>query len=174
MTDFKIFKKVLNDFAKLVIKGAKAELKKQGKVSSGQMLKNLDYILKPTEEGFNLSFIDKRDKPIADFVDKGVSGIVEKYNTPYSYKPGGGPKRKPPPSVLIDWVSQRRFQFRDRKTGKFLSYQQTGFMIRESIYKRGLKPSLFFTKPFNKYFEMLPDQLFEDYAIEIDKFYSQV
>lgn len=174
MTDLKGFRNTLNDFAKLVIKGAKEELRRQKKINTGAMLKSLDYQIEPTTLGFKLSFIDTRDKPIADFVDKGVSGIVQKYNTPYSYKPGGGSKQKPPPNVIIDWVSSKRFQFRDRKTGRFLSYNQTGFMIRESIYKRGLKPSLFFTKPFNKYFEMLPDQLFETFAIEIDRFYSEV
>ena len=174
MTDLKGFRNTLNDFAKLVIKGAKEELRRQKKINTGAMLKSLDYTIEPTTLGFKLLFIDTRDKPIADFVDKGVSGIVQKYNTPYSYKPGGGSKQKPPPSVIIDWVSSKRFQFRDRKTGRFLSYNQTGFMIRESIYKRGLKPSLFFTKPFNKYFEMLPDQLFETFAIEIDRFYSEV
>jgi hypothetical protein len=173
VTDLKGFRNTLNDFAKLVIKGAKAELRRQKKVNTGATLQSLDYTIDTTSDGFKLVFIDSRDKPIADFVDKGVSGIIQKYNTPYSYKPGGG-KRKPPASVIIDWVSSRRFQFRDKDTGRFLSYATTGYMIRESIYKRGLKPTLFFTKPFNKYFEMLPDQLFEAYAIEIDRFYSEV
>tara|TARA_E500000318_G_C3504313_1_gene189625 strand:+ start:377 stop:886 length:510 start_codon:yes stop_codon:yes gene_type:complete len=169
VTDLKGFRSTLNDFAKLVIKGAKAELRRQKKVNTGATLQSLDYKIETTSDGFKLAFVDTRDKPIADFVDKGVSGIIKKYNTPYSYK-----FKRPPANVLIDWVSSRRFQFRDKDTGRFLSYATTGYMIRESIFKRGLKPTLFFTKPFNKYFEMLPDQLFEAYAIEIDRFYSEV
>ena len=51
-----------------------------------------------------------------------------------------------------------------------LSYQNTSFLISRSIYHKGIKPSLFFTKPFEKAFERLPDELVEAYGLDVEQF----
>jgi hypothetical protein len=56
------------------------------------------------------------------------------------------------------WVRQKRFQFQDKK-GKFMSYEQTGFLIARSIYNKGIKSSYFFTKPFGLGFAKLPYEI---------------
>ena len=40
------------------------------------------------------------------------------------------------------------YDFRNKETGKFMSYKSTAWIITRSIYRTGIKPSLFFTKPF--------------------------
>jgi hypothetical protein len=79
------------------------------------------------------------------FQDKGVRRLVElkrKYNTPFSYK-----SKRPPLKPITEWVTKRRFQFR-KENGKFMSYKSTAYLIAGGILKNGIKPSLFFTKPF--------------------------
>jgi hypothetical protein len=98
------------------------------------------------------------------FQDKGVSGTKRKYDTPFSYK-----SKKPPLKPITDWVTKRRFQFR-KDDGKFMSYKSTAFLVRNSIFKKGIKPSLFFTKPFEKAFERLPDELIEAYGLDVEQF----
>ena len=70
---------------------------------------------------------------------------------------------------MQSYVKRRKIQFRDRKTGKFLSYKSTAFLISRSIYQKGIKPSLFFTKPFVAAFKRLPDELLKAYSIGLDK-----
>ena len=67
------------------------------------------------------------------------------------------------------WVKARRFQFKDKK-GKFLSYESTAYIIARSIYNKGIKASLFFTKPFEKGFKRLPEELLEAYGLDVDEF----
>ena len=43
-------------------------------------------------------------------------------------------------------------------------------MIASNIYNRGLKPSLFFTKPFEQGFKKLPDELLEAYGLDVEEF----
>ena len=39
-----------------------------------------------------------------------------------------------------------------------------------SIYKKGIKPSLFFTKPFEQAFKKLPEELTEAFGLDIRNF----
>ena len=51
-----------------------------------------------------------------------------------------------------------------------MSYKSTAFLITRWIYKNGIKPSLFFTKTFDKSFERLPDELVEAYGLDVEQF----
>lgn len=167
MTKLKTFKIALEKFAKIVIANSKQELKKQNKSVTGQLANSLGYEIDERADSVILSFIDKMgDEGYADFVDKGVSGTEQKYNTPYSYK-----DKKPPAKNIIDWVRSRRFQFQDRtegKKGRFLSYAQTGYIVRNSIFRKGIEPSLFFTTPFQKRLKDFPKDIFQELIVEID------
>jgi hypothetical protein len=49
-----------------------------------------------------------------------------------------------------------------------------GWAIARSVYKKGIKPSLFFTKPFEAAFERLPEEMVESYGLTIENFLIQV
>ena len=90
----------------------------------------------------------------------------KKYNTPFSYK-----QKMPPIKPLADWAKFRNIRLRNEK-GQFAkgSYQTIGYLIARSIQRKGIKPSLFFTKPFEAAFKNLPDDLIEAFALDIDDF----
>jgi hypothetical protein len=115
-----------------------------------------------SKNSFQLSFVME---DYGKFQDKGVSGTEKKYDTVFKYT-----NKMPPVKPLIEWVSKRRFQFRDKKTGKFMSYKSTGFLVAKGIYKNGIKPSLFFTKPFEKAFQTMPDEVVKAYGLDVEKF----
>lgn len=166
MTKLKAFSNALERFAKVVVANSKRELKSQGKSVTGSLAEGIDYKIKETSNGYVLSFIDTTEGQYADFVDKGVSGTKVKYNTPYSYT-----TKKPPAKSIINWVKSRRFQFRDQtkgKKGRFLSYAQTGYIVRNSIFLKGFAPSMFFTKPFKKRLKDFPKDIFQELVVEID------
>jgi hypothetical protein len=153
--------KYLNDFAKYVIQQSRSNLTKGGKNVNKNLYNSLDKEIEIGANSFRMAFLME---DYGTFQDKGVSGTEKKYNTPFSYK-----SKRPPLKPITDWVKNRRFQFR-QKNGKFMSYQSTAFLVRNSIFKKGIKPSLFFTKPFEKAFERLPDELIEAYGLDVEQF----
>jgi hypothetical protein len=42
------------------------------------------------------------------------------------------------------------------------------FVLQRSIFAQGLKPTMFFTKPFEKAFKRLPDEILEQFAIDVE------
>ena len=86
------------------------------------------------------------------FVDRGVKGKTSTYPetrsalSPFQY--GSGTGKKGGLTKGIDkWLRKKRFQFRDKK-GRFMSYDSMRYLIVKSIYNKGLRANLFFSKPF--------------------------
>jgi hypothetical protein len=160
--DNKNTKEYLNAFAKYVIQQSRSNLTKQGKNVDKKLYNSLDKEIEVGANSFRMAFLME---DYGTFQDKGVSGTQKKYDTPFSYK-----SKRPPLKPIQDWVTKRRFQFRNKETGKFMSYKSTAFLITRGIFKNGIKPSLFFTKPFEKAFERLPDELVEAYGLDVEQF----
>ena len=162
MLDNKNTKEYLNAFAKYVIQQSRSNLTKQGKNVDKKLYNSLDKEIEVGANSFRMAFLME---DYGAYQDKGVSGTQKKYDTPFSYK-----SKRPPLKPIQDWVTKRRFQFRNKETGKFMSYKSTAFLITKGIFKNGIKPSLFFTKPFEKAFERLPDELVEAYGLDVEQF----
>jgi hypothetical protein len=161
--------KYLNDFAKYVIQQSRSNLTKGDKNVNKNLYNSLDKEIEVGANSFRLAFLME---DYGKFQDKGVSGIEQKYNTPFSYKSKGGKrglKGMPPPKAFDKWNIKRGLAPRDEK-GKFLSRKQTNFLVALKVFKKGIKPSLFFTKPFEKAFERLPDELIEAYGLDVEQF----
>jgi hypothetical protein len=154
--------KYLNDFAKYVIQQSRSNLTKGGKNVDKKLYNSLDKEIQVGANSFRIAFLMEN---YGNFQDKGVSGTQKKYNTPFSYK-----TKRPPIKPITDWVTKKRFQFRNRETGKFMSYKSTAYLIAGGILKNGIKPSLFFTKPFEAAFKNLPDELVEAYGLDVEQF----
>ena len=160
--------KELKNFAKYVVTKSRMNLRSSGKSSSGDLSKSLDSNVKVSKNSFELSFL-MEDYGV--FQDKGVKGKSSSAKAPNSpFKFGTGTGRKGGLSEGINkWVKRKRFQFRDKKSGKFLSYDSTAFLISRSIYHKGIAPSLFFTKPFEKAFKNLNKDLVKAYKLDVEQ-----
>jgi len=152
--------KELNAFAKYVISQSRANLTRSKKNSSKQLYNSLDSDLKVYENSFSLSFL-MEDYGV--FQDKGVSGVKRKYNTPYSYT-----TKMPPPSKMDKWIVRKGIAPKDDK-GKFISRKSLQFMIARSIFNNGIKPSLFFTKPFKKAFKNLDKDIVKAFKLDVEQ-----
>ena len=151
----------LNRFAKYVIQQSRTNLTKSKKNSSKTLYNSLDYDLNVSPNSFSLSFL-MEDYGV--FQDKGVSGIKKKYNTPYSYT-----NKMPPPSKMDKWIVRKGLKGVRGKDGKFISRKSLQFMIARSIYNNGIKPSLFFTKPFQKAFKNLDKDIIKAYQLDVEE-----
>jgi len=149
-------------FKKRVIQQAKSNLTKMKKNASGNLHKNLKGEVTVFSTGnFALEFDLGK---YGEFQDKGVSGKIKKYNTPFSYK-----TKMPPSRVFEKWIKQKGIKGRDKK-GRFITDKSLTFLIARSIFNKGIKPSLFFTKPFENEYKKLSDDLVTAFGLDIDEF----
>tara|TARA_R100000935_G_scaffold37856_1_gene58991 strand:+ start:78 stop:599 length:522 start_codon:yes stop_codon:yes gene_type:complete len=153
----------LEAFKNFVIQQARTRLTKSKKNVSKELYNSLKGNVKVMPNSINVDF-EMEDYGL--FQDKGVSGKEKKYNTPYSYT-----TKMPPVKPLADWAKKKSIRLRDDK-GKFKkgNYNTIGFLIARSIYRKGIKPSLFFTKPFEQGFKKLPNELVQQFGLDVEDF----
>ena len=152
-------KDILNKFAKYVIQQSRTNLTKNKKNSTKALYNSLDFKYKAVNGGIGIQFLMDE---YGIYQDKGVSGKKKKYNTPFSYK-----DKMPPSSAFDKWSVRKGIAPRD-KSGKFIPRKSINFLIARSIYNKGIKPSLFFTKPFEKAYKDLPKDLVKGFINDIE------
>ena len=150
----------LNSFGKYVVQQSRTNLTKGKKNSSKELYNSLDSEVKVSKNSFQLEFL-MEDYGV--FQDKGVSGTEKKYNTPFKYT-----NKRPPASAFSQWVVRKGLKGTRDKKGRFVSRKGLQFAIANSVYKKGIKPSMFFTKPFEKAFKNLPKELVQSFALDME------
>ena len=138
--------KTIQMFRDYVIKEAKDNLKRTGHNNTSSLANSLKGEIVVDDKYAIVGF---QMNDYGTFVDLGVRGKTSSLKAPNSpYKFGTGTGRKGGLTQGINkWVKQKGFQFRDKR-GRFMSYDSTAYLITRSIFQKGIKPSLFFTKPF--------------------------
>jgi len=166
---------ILNKFAKKVIKEARANLTRQDINVSKQLYNDLNYELKTTQNSLRLQFILGEYGMFRDLGVKGAkpslvkNGYQKAPNSPYKFK-----NKKPPFKPLFEWVKARRIRIRNKK-GQFQkgSYKTMAFIIQNRVYAQGIKPSLFFTKPYKNNFKKLPKELLDSFGLDVETFIKE-
>jgi len=89
-------------------------------------------------------------------------------NSPYSFK-----NKRPPSEPLSAWAKRKNIRLRDEK-GKYKkgNYNTIGFILAKNIWARGLKPTLFFTKPFEDAYKRLPTDLVDKYGLDVTELFK--
>ena len=151
--------KALDTFGKRVQQQSRSNLTRLKKNVSGDLYKGSKYDLTVSANSFSLSF---PMTPYWNFQDAGVSGTERKFNTPFSYK-----TKKPPAHIFESWAKRKGIKPRGAN-GQFTTYKSFGFAVANSVFKKGLKPTKFFTTPFENEFNKLPDEIVKAYSLELD------
>lgn len=159
----------LKMFNKYIVQQARSILTKQDHSNSKKLYDSLKGFVKVMPNSFELSFEMEDYGKFQDLGVKGKSSSTKAPNSPYKFGTGSG-KKGGLTDGITNWVKAKGFQFRDRQTGKFLSFDQTAFLITRSIYQTGLKPLNFFSVPFERAFERLPPDLLIAYGLDIETF----
>lgn len=152
----------LNKFRDYVVSQAKSNLTRQGKNSSKRLYNSIKGNVKANPNSFEMEFSMEE---YGFYQDKGVSGIKKKYNTDYKYT-----NKMPPAKAFDKWVVRKGLAPREK--GKFKSRKSLSFAIARSVYFNGIKPSLFFTKPFEAALKRLPEQLVEAFGLDAIKLFN--
>jgi len=151
----KEFDKILKKYADYVIRESRNNLVRGKNNASQRLSDSLGYTIKDTSVKFEGDYYGQ-------FVDKGVRGAESYYadegtaSSPFKYK-----SEMPPPKAFEKWIRQKGIKGRDKKTGRFITNKSLSFLIARSIYKKGIRATLFFTKPFEKGQELFGDDFAE-------------
>ncbi len=157
--------KALERFRDHVVSISKRNLTNKQKNSSKKLYNSIQGKVKANPNSFEVEF-SMEDYGV--YQDAGVSGTKKKYNTPYSYK-----SKMPPVKAFDKWLVRKGIAPREK--GKFASRKSLAFLIARSVYRNGIKPSLFFTKPFEAAYKNLPQELIDKYGLDaIELFNEQI
>jgi curved DNA-binding protein CbpA len=165
---FKNVDDVVNKYGKYVVQQSKSNLTKDKK-GGGDLYNSVSYKIEKSQDDFLLEFLME---DYGAFVDRGVKGKTSTYPetsaalSKFQYGSGTGPKGGLTKGIR-KWLQKKRFQFRDKK-GKFMSYESMTYLISRSIYNKGLKANLFFTKPFEAGLKRLPNDLIKGFELDIE------
>ena len=163
--------KALSKFTKYVVSQSRANLTRKNKNVKGKLYDSIKGESTTSKNSIGIYF---EMEDYGAYQDSGVKG-KSSGNSLSTFKQGGfrfgtGTGKKGGLTEGINqWVKDRRFQFKDNKSGRFLSYEQTAFIITRSIYQKGIEATRFFSKPFEVGFERLPEELVEAYALDVEK-----
>ncbi len=148
------FKKALEKYAKYVIQQSRSNLTKKKNNASKQLYNSLEYRI----QGDKISFLSE---DYGGYLDKGVKGAKSTYPessaSPFKYT-----TKQPPSSVFDKWSIRKGIAPRD-KQGKFVSRQSLNFLIARSIKNKGIRATLFFTKPFERGLDLYGDEIVAGY-----------
>jgi len=162
-------KQSLDTFAKRVVSRSRANLTREKKNITKNLYDSLGYDLKVHAQSFSLKMLME---DYADFQDKGVSGTERKYDTPYSYKQSSNLLGfELATGTFAKWAKFRGIRFRSA-VGQFAkgNYKTIGISIALAKKRKGIKPTHFFTRPFEAAFKDLPEDLIEAFALDIQDF----
>ena len=162
-------KKALQTIGKIWRKNARISLRKQDKVNTGALYNSMSVAVGKDKDGFFVNITPQVH--YWEFVDKGVQGasrniFSRQSESPFKFGSGNGPRGLR--GAIDKWVAKKGFQFSDKKTGRFMSFKSTAFVVSRAIYNRGLKPTFFISdtmkrlKP--KAMQMLSKAMSEDMA----------
>jgi len=163
--------KELSAFGKYVVKQSRSILTKGKHKSSGNLYGSIGFDLKVMRNSFSMSFFMQ---DYGTFVDEGVRGAggVRKTTSKTNRRNNKGKMWK-------QKGGQSRFSFKNKKPPlsafkKIAKNKSMAFAIQESVFRQGLKPTMFFTKPFEDAFLRLPEDVIEKFGLDVDEFLEQV
>lgn len=174
----------LDKFKNYVVSQAKSNLTRQHKNSSKSLYNSIDGRVKANANSFEMEFVMEE---YGLFVDEGVKGKdpskvsknarIRGQQAPNSqYRFGSGKVKNYAEFTrsLESWIKRKNIRLRDEK-GKFKkgSVKTLSHIIARNVYNRGLAPSLFFTKPFEKAYKKLPNDLVEAFGLDAIKLFNE-
>ena len=165
--------KALDRFKDHIISQAKRNLTNKDKNVSKKLYNSIEGEVKVFPNSIGMYFSMEDYWAYQDLGVKGKNSASKAPQSPYRFGSGTG-KKGGLTAAMEKWVTQRRIQFKDRKSGKFMSYKSTAWLMTRSIYSKGIKPSLFFTKPFEAAYKNLPNELIDKYGLEASKLFNDI
>ena len=144
------FEKALEKYGKYVVQQARSNLTKKKQNASKELYNSLSFKVQKNSVLFDML-------EYGAFQDEGVKGKKSTYPqssaSPFKYK-----NKIPPSSVFDKWSIRRGIAPRD-KQGRFISRKSLNYLLARSIYNKGIRATMFFTKPFEAGLDKFSDEI---------------
>lgn len=172
--------KALDFFGTKVVNKSKGNLKRKKKNASGKLIDSISYSTKVSKNSFEFSFEMEDYWTFVDYGVKGIGGSRKKPNvwgelkyklkrvTNSKYKYKKGIQNKPSSKHFNGWTVRKGIAPRS-SGGQFTSRKGLMEAISQSVWHTGIETTSFFTKPFEKEFKRLPNDLVKAYALDVEK-----
>ena len=148
------FEEALEKYAKYVIQQSRSNLTRKGNKSSGKLYQSLGYKIQGSKVKFE-------SEEYGVYQDQGVRGAKSTYSesskSPFRYT-----SKMPPSSVFDKWTVKKGIAPRDEQ-GRFINRKSLNYLIARSIYKKGIRATMFFTKPFERGLDLYGDEIVAGY-----------
>ena len=148
------FRKALDKYAKYVIQQSRANLTRKGQKASGKLYQSLGYKIQGSKVKFE-------SEEYGVYQDQGVRGAKSTYSesskSPFRYT-----SKMPPSRVFDKWTVKKGIAPRDEQ-GRFINRKSLNYLIARSIYKKGIRATMFFTKPFERGLDLYGDEIVAGY-----------
>ena len=148
------FRKALDKYAKYVIQQSRSNLTRKGNKASGKLYQSLGYKIQGSKVKFE-------SEEYGVYQDQGVRGAKSTYSesskSPFRYT-----SKMPPSSVFDKWTVKKGIAPRDEQ-GRFINRKSLNYLIARSIYKKGIRATMFFTKPFERGLDLYGDEIVAGY-----------
>lgn len=144
------FEKALEKYGKYVVQQARSNLTKKRQNASKELYNSLSFKVQKNSVLFDML-------EYGAFQDEGVKGKKSTYPqssaSPFKYK-----NKMPPSSVFDKWGIRKGIAPRD-KQGRFISRKSLNYLLARSIYNKGIRATMFFTKPFEAGLDKFSDEI---------------
>lgn len=148
------FEEALEKYAKYVIQQSRANLTRKGQKASGKLYQSLGYKIQGSKVKFE-------SEEYGVYQDQGVRGAKSTYSesskSPFRYS-----SKMPPSRVFDKWTVKKGIAPRDEQ-GRFINRKSLNYLIARSIYKKGIRATMFFTKPFERGLDLYGDEIVAGY-----------
>lgn len=165
MSRQKRVQQVMNAFGKKVIQQSRSNLTKGKRNSSKTLYNSLGYDLEVFKTGnFSMSF---EMEDYGEFQDQGVKGAGGTRNTTSKYN-----KRNNKGKIWKQKAPNSPFSFKEGKRPSVKHFKKWAeskginpFAVRESVFRQGITPTQFFSKPFGLAFKNLPSDITDAFML---------
>ena len=159
---------VMRDYGSQIDSYAQAVLEREGKNATGYLSSSIRHEV--SMQGDNVVITWPTLAPYADFVERGVQGSLTSRlapNSPYKFGSGSGPVGGLKPAIR-QWITDKPIkQWKDLKTGRFLSYNSMARLISRKVYLHGIAPTPFLRPAMREVFTLYKQRLEEAYAGDV-------
>jgi len=151
---FSEVQKEMSRFGRSVVKQSRSNLTRKRHNDTKDLYNSLDYELNVHKNSFSLSFYMLE---YGAYIDQGVRGAYSNKKAPQS--PFRYKRNKP--------IGAKPFEKWAKRKGI------SPWAVARSVWTKGMKPTLFFTKPFENAFLQLPEELIEQFGLDLDEFLEE-
>jgi hypothetical protein len=166
----------MQNFGKAVVKGGKTILKTRKATTSKNTLYNsFNYLVTSDNKSVTCEFRFGDAEDYWEYVDQGVQGAT---GMPDFMKKAGRPrakgspfrfKDKMPPRRAIDrWIVGKPLKAARDEKGRFIERKSLAFLIQRSVFYRGIKRTMFLSRPFEQQLNKRTKRILEAFANDME------